>query len=142
MMAVVPLLASCGGKEVKDVDIDQLAVSIVESVPFDDVLEPIDDGMIPMLYAIEGHTDAVLYKGSGATAEEVAIFKMNTAADAEAALSEAQAHIDAQIKAYESYMPDEVVRLEDAVVRQDGVYVTVVVSADPDAADKLLGDAF
>ena len=54
----------------------------------------------------------------------------------------AKAHIQSQIDAYESYMPDEVSRLEDAVVRQDGTYVSIVVSADSDAAQKLLDDSF
>ena len=136
------LFTSCSGTKVKDVDIDALAESIVTTVSFDDELEMIDDNMISMLYDIDGYVDAVLYKGSGATAEEVAVFKMETDADAKTACEEAKAHIRSQIAAYESYMPDEVARLEDAVVRQDGCYVSVVVSADSETAEKLLGDTF
>lgn len=136
------LLASCGGNTAKDVDIEALAQEIVSSVAFDDTLEAIDGSMIPMLYDIDGYADAVLYKGSGATAEEVALFKMESPSDAKAACEEARAHIQSQIEAYESYMPDEVSRLEDAVVRQDGNYVSVIVSADPEAAEKLLSDSF
>ena len=72
------LLTSCSGNTTKDVDIDALAEQIVQTVAFDDTLEAIDDSMIPMLYDIDGYTDAVLYKGSGATAEEVALFKMES----------------------------------------------------------------
>ena len=126
----------------KDVDIDALAQQIVEGVSFDDALAEIDDSMISMLYNIEGYTDAVLYKGSGATAEEVAIFQMGSSDDAKTALEQAQAHIQSQIDSYESYIPEEVSRLEDAVVRQDGSYVSVVVSADAAAAEKMLDEAF
>ena len=136
------LLTSCSGNTAKDVDIEALAQEIVQTVAFDDTLEEIDDSMIPMLYDIDGYTDAVLYKGSGATAEEVALFKMESSDDAKTACEEAKAHIQSQIEAYESYMPDEVTRLEDAVVRQDGNYVSIVVSADPEAAEKLLEDSF
>lgn len=136
------LLTSCGKSPAKDVDIESLAESIVQTVAFDDDLTIIDDSMISMLYDIDGYVDAVLYKGSGATAEEVAVFQMETASDAKNACEDAKAHIQSQIKAYESYMPDEVARLEEAVVRQDGCYVSVVVSADPEAAKKLLGDTF
>ena len=75
VLAAAVLLCSCG-EQPKDVDIDALAQQIVEGVSFDDALAEIDDSMISMLYNIEGYTDAVLYKGSGATAEEVAIFQM------------------------------------------------------------------
>ena len=140
MMAAM-LLTSCNG-QAKDVDISALASQIVGEVSFDDSLSEIDDDMISMLYSIDGYTDAVLYKGSGATAEEVAIFKMETTDDAKAALEEAQAHIQSQIESYESYIPEEVSRLEDAIVRQDGCYVSVVVSGDSAAAEKLLDGAF
>ncbi len=140
MMAAM-LLTSCN-EQPKDVDISALASQIVGEVSFDDSLSEIDDDMISMLYSIDGYTDAVLYKGSGATAEEVAIFKMETTDDAKAALEEAQAHIQSQIESYESYIPEEVSRLEDAIVRQDGYYVSVVVSGDSAAAEKLLDGAF
>lgn len=140
MMAAM-LLTSCN-EQPKDVDISALASQIVGEVSFDDSLSEIDDDMISMLYSIDGYTDAVLYKGSGATAEEVAIFKMETKDDAKAALEEAQAHIQSQIESYESYIPEEVSRLEDAIVRQDGCYVSVVVSGDSAAAEKLLDGAF
>ena len=140
MMAAM-LLTSCN-EQPKDVDISALASQIVGEVSFDDSLSEIDDDMISMLYSIDGYTDAVLYKGSGATAEEVAIFKMETTDDAKEALEEAQAHIQSQIESYESYIPEEVSRLEDAIVRQDGCYVSVVVSGDSTAAEKLLDGAF
>lgn len=140
MMAAM-LLTSCN-EQPKDVDISALASQIVGEVSFDDSLSEIDDDMISMLYSIDGYTDAVLYKGSGATAEEVAIFKMETTDDAKEALEEAQAHIQSQIESYESYIPEEVSRLEDAIVRQDGCYVSVVVSGDSAAAEKLLDGAF
>lgn len=140
MMAAM-LLTSCN-EQPKDVDISALASQIVGEVSFDDSLSEIDDDMISMLYSIDGYTDAVLYKGSGATAEEVAIFKMETTDDAKVALEEAQAHIQSQIESYESYIPEEVSRLEDAIVRQDGCYVSVVVSGDSAAAEKLLDGAF
>ncbi len=141
VLAAAVLLCSCG-EQTKEVDIDALAQQIVEGVSFDDALAEIDDSMISMLYNIEGYTDAVLYKGSGATAEEVAIFQMGSSDDAKTALEQAQAHIQSQIDSYESYIPEEVSRLEDAVVRQDGSYVSVVVSADAAAAEKMLDEAF
>ena len=67
---------------------------------------------------------------------------MGSSDDAKTALEQAQAHIQSQIDSYESYIPEEVSRLEDAVVRQDGSYVSVVVSADAAAAEKMLDEAF
>ena len=43
-----------------------------------------------------------------------------------------------QIISYEDYIPAEVQRLEQAVVRQAGRYVIVAVTGDPDAVEKII----
>ena len=47
-------------------------------------------------------------------------------------------HIEDQITSFESYVPGEVAKLKDAVVRTVGRYVAVCVSDDSAAAEKIL----
>ncbi len=124
----------------EDVDIDKLAAELAEKVSFTDELAQIDDGMIPMVYDGLTWEDAVLYMGSGATAEEVALFAFTDAKAARMAVQEGKAHIESQKGAFENYVPEEVKRLEGAIVQQGGRYMAVVVTEDTDTADQILKD--
>ena len=131
--------AGCGAKKDVELDIDALASDLVSGIVFDDEMSIIDDGMIPMIYSNgEVYDDAVLYMGSGATAEEIAVFECENDTRAKGALEEAKSHIESQIISYEDYIPAEVQRLEQAVVRQAGRYVIVAVTGDPDEAEKII----
>lgn len=136
--AVTLTFSGCGSKSEPEINIDDLAADLASGVAFDDELSLIDDGMITMVYDTDVFEDAVLYMGSGATAEEIAVFACEDKTAAAGALDEAKAHIESQIVSYEDYVPEEVQRLEEAIVRQEGRYVIVVVTADTDAAEKVI----
>ncbi|MGI5893123.1 MAG: DUF4358 domain-containing protein [Candidatus Merdivicinus sp.] len=135
------LLASCGGsEEAQNVDIEALAQELNTGINYEDPLEKLDSDMIGMLYAVDGMvTESVVYMGSGATAEEIAVFACN---DTDTAKNEVkpvvEAHVQSQIDAFEDYVPGEVAKLEKAVIRQSGKYVALSVSNDPDSANKIL----
>lgn len=137
VLAATLLLASCGNSKTPDINIDNLAADLVSDVTFVDDLSLIDDSMIGNLYNLQ-YEDAVLYLGSGATAEEVAVFACADEAAAKTGLDGAKAHIQSQIDSYESYIPEEVKRLEDALVLQEGKYVITVVTEDRDTAQKVI----
>lgn len=135
------LLASCGGSgEDLNVDINALAEELNTGITYEDPLEKLDSDMVGMLYEVDGLvTESVVYMGSGATAEEIAVFACN---DADTAKNEVKpivdAHVQSQIDSFEDYVPGEVAKLEKAVVRQAGKYVALSVSNDPDGANKIL----
>ena len=84
--------------------------------------------------------DSSAYVGSGATAERMAVFE---AVDADAAGSIADAQqtfTDGWIAGYSDYKPDEVPKLESAVLEQNGVYVVFCVSADNTTAKTAVQD--
>lgn len=139
--AVGFLLVSCGdsGKDV-EFDIHALAEELNTGITYQDPLEKLDDDMVGLLYAVDGLVeDSVVYMGSGATAEEIAVFACN---DTETARDEVEPivkeHIESQITSFENYVPEEVAKLKDAVVRQAGKYVAVSVSNDPNTAKEIM----
>jgi len=140
LAAVMLAVSGCGAKKDIQIDIDALASELAAGVAFEDELSLIDDGMIPMLYDPDVYADAVLYLGSGATAEEIAVFACEDETRAKGMLDEANSHIESQIISFEDYIPAEVQRLEEAIVRQAGRYVVIVVTADTDAAEKILDE--
>ncbi len=81
-----------------------------------------------------------VYLGTGATAEEIAVFKAKSA-DAAKAIAEAfSARRDSQITAYKNYVPAEVPKLERAIVQSRGVYAVYVTAAEADGADKIISN--
>ncbi len=137
------LFAACGsGDQEITVDIDALAGALNTGIAYEDPLEKLDDGMVGMLYAVDGLvTGSVVYMGSGATAEEIAVFACN---DANTAKNEVrpivEEHVEDQIESFRDYVPGEVTKLEQAVIRQAGSYVVLSVSNDPDAANSILDE--
>ena len=73
-------------------------------------------------------TDASYYMcASGAYPDEIAVFVFDTAENADNAKSAVQARLDKQISVYESYTPEEMYKLEDAIVevRQNVIFYAV-----------------
>ncbi len=73
-------------------------------------------------------TDASYYMcASGAYPDEIAVFIFDTAENADNAKSAVQARLDKQISVYESYTPEEMYKLEDAIVevRQNVIFYAV-----------------
>ena len=128
-------LISCGGGETNEsVDLAALAQTLLADGSFDDALAQIDDDTVTMLYGIDNAAEQVVYIGSGATPEEIALFTFATAAEAEAGFALAQMRIADQKEAFSDYNAWEMPKLEDAVVKQYGTYVVLCVSGDSSAA--------
>lgn len=133
-LVMAAALIGCSSKEeAKEIDIDALASELLEKVEFDDDLNEIDDILVKRLYNIESYVKASVYVSSGATAEEIAVFEFESEAAAAEGLEKAQARVEQQREDYESYIPEEVQRLDNAVVKQSGRYVIVCVSSGDEA---------
>lgn len=134
MAIMILLLPGCAGKEEDfTVDIRSLGQELLEKAAFEDELNPVDDNVIKMLYNIDAYRDAGVYISSGATAEEIAVFEFQNKAAAEKGLENALERISNQKETFKSYIPKEVKKLEDTVIRQYGQYVVVCVSNSSEA---------
>lgn len=72
--------------------------------------------------------------GSGAVPDEIAVFKMKSEQDVEAAKSVLLARVDNQKATFESYTPDEMYKFDDKNVVTNGQYVALIICADNSAA--------
>ena len=137
--------ASCGKKPEKPSSVPQTAQEWADllsvSVTFDDSMTSIP-ARAASLYGIEdsdGYTgDAALYISTMATPEEIAVFRIDPVFTAEKLTELAQARIAHQKETYASYAPQEVPKLDSAVIRVCGDYVIVCVCADNAKAETIL----
>ena len=138
LVCLLSALTGCGDK--KELDPQKLADELLSGADFVDSMNEISDTVVPILYEFYAadYTSALVYCGTAATAEEIAIFKAADAAAAERLLKAARARVDHQIEVYSSYGPEAARTLENGIVKQSGDYIVVVVCSDSAGAQKIV----
>lgn len=143
LLAAVCLLATfagCGSSEKKELSASALSADLLANANFTDSLDLLDAPVVPLLYGVDAadYSNCAVYCGTGATAEEIAVFEAVDEAAAGRILTAAKARVAAQIETYKDYGPEDARMLEGAIVKQSGVFVVVAVCADGDSAAKVV----
>lgn len=159
--AMTGMLAGCGadtGKSAKtqegknientdeaapesDVDVQAVADDILNGGDFKDRLEAVDADMaLTRLYNLDAsQVDAsAFYVNSNATAEEIAVIKVKSDDYAETVREAFEARITAQKDACRDYLPDEMPKLETAVIYTGAGCVVLCISNDSGKAEALI----
>ncbi|MCD8099778.1 MAG: DUF4358 domain-containing protein [Oscillospiraceae bacterium] len=141
------LLTGCGSSGAATAEPPQpaeLAQELLDSEGFTDILSEVSAKVAAMLYGVSSDSvaECAVYCSTGATAEEIAVFKAADAEAAEALVSGAQERIAGQALAYAEYAPAEVAKLENAEVRSSGLYVVCVISDNSAATGEILDKYF
>lgn len=144
LTGILLLLSACGapaGTADVEIDMEALAGKLLESEAFEETLNKADNGIAEILYNIDGASTALVYVGTGAVADELALFEFSNDADAQSAISLAEARIASQKDSFAAYIPEEVPKLDHAVMEAYGRYLAVCVS-DGDGAGKIISEYF
>jgi len=145
LVAGMLVMAGCGASDSKkEVSIDTavLADSLATGITYEDSLEQISEKEVGIYYELEEGVSSHVYMGSGSTAEEVAVFEAKDEASAKLQKEHVQAHLDEQEESFRDYLPEEVKRIEGAVLEQRGKYVVLCVTKDASAAKEMIEKAF
>lgn len=96
------------------------------------------------LYSIDADKieDAAFYTNSQATAEEIAVIKVKSEADVTLVKDSFNTRIADQKEACVDYLPDEMPKLENAIVYSNGCYVILSISVDSTKIDAIISDLF
>lgn len=145
LMAVMMMCVGCGGgKSTSDkkheFDVKTLADELKSGITFEDELNESNDKVFFMKYGIDEEVVAkqMTYFSTNATTEEISVVECKDE-DGTAKVKEAfENRIKDQKSTFESYAPDEVSRLDKAVVKVIGKYVILCVTADPDKANDII----
>ncbi len=143
-------LASCGGNSEgettanKDLNLDELATSLLTEVTFKYDMEKLDTDTALGLYSASAAdiSYVCMYSAGGASADEIAIFKANSDDATARIYSAAEMRIESQTTSFVDYVPEEVPKLNDAVLLRSGQYIVLCVSETPDAANQIVQDFF
>lgn len=136
-------LAGCG-KELTLVPADAVT-GLQSELTFTDEMTEKDKAGTCTFYDVDETlvSEAAALVGSGATAESLSVWKAESADAATEIKQDLQTFQTGWIDGYSDYMPEEVPKLESAVLEQQGVYVVFCVTSDNDGAQdavrKLLG---
>ena len=140
-LIMIMTLAACGGGSqdynpyARDLDEDAFAATLLAKIEFGDIMTEVDDDAAEILYSLYGLTendydDLCVYMSTGATAEEIAVISVENEDQAAKVGAVLVDRIDAQIKSYENYAPDEVEKLSNAIVEQVDDVVILIVCED------------
>ncbi|PKM74208.1 MAG: hypothetical protein CVU91_03955 [Firmicutes bacterium HGW-Firmicutes-16] len=121
-------------------DLKAIAAQLQESGAFSDFLSPITKVIAESFYGFEDAdvTECVVYCSTGATTEEIALFKCANEEAATKLKANAEKRTETQKAIYESYAPKEPPKLDDAIVTKNGLYVFYIVSDDSAKAQAVL----
>lgn len=139
--ALAVSLAACGGSF--QLDTVKLASEIRNADLFLDTLAPVSESVVGKVVGLS--TDLISefeYEiGTGATGEEFAVITCKSESDAKKIKEEIVKRQETLYNTYESYSPESLPRISNAVIEQKGVYV-IFVSCDKDSEAQKLVDSF
>ena len=140
-MAAEAPAATAAGETKSDADASSIAKAVLDEIPIASAFEKKKDTLGD--YFDDLNVDAIedfnyTICASGAYPDEIAVFRFSSESDAEAAVPVMEARLEYQTKMYKDYTPDEVYKLEDAVIKQSGVWVWYLVTSNNTRADEIV----
>ncbi len=142
-LALILALTACGQPKEPELNIDEFGEQLYAAGTFGEQLYSLDEAVAQGLYGVDADTRCWVRAGSGATAEELAVFEAKDAAAAASLAEKLQARNSERLADYADYLPAEVPKLENAVIISGGRYVVLCVATDASAvkelAEKTLG---
>ena len=124
------------------IDIQDLASRIVESASFEDQLEQADSEMVMDDYNFSSDeiNDLVSYQGSGATSEELVILQVKDKSKINSVKEKINTRLSERREAFESYLPKEVGKIDNNILRVEGNYIILCIANDTNTVNKILNE--
>ncbi len=137
-------LSACGGGGEEGYDPEATAQALLDSGAFTQALDTLDkETACAALYGgldPEVVEECVVYASLSAGAEEIAVLRLDSETAAQTALDALENRIEEQRAALKDYQPEEVGKLDNAIVERKGNTVLLVVAADHDLAQAALAE--
>ena len=137
-------LAACGGAEEK-AGFDPEITLLADAGAFSEELEELDGDTAFTLYGLgnsglerEDLTAAKVLRSAGATCEEGAVLVFTSGDQAQTAVQALGDYVQKQIDSNRDYRPQELPKLESAVIQQRENTVLLLVAGDLEAAQGVL----
>ena len=144
LVAAMMLCVGCGGKDSSEkehsFDVAALSGELKSGIQFEDELNESRDAIFFKIYGIS--EDLVVkqssYFSTNATTEEISVVECKDEDAAKEVKAAFDKRVESQKEVFKSYAPDEVSRLDKAVVKTIGKYAVLCVTADYDKANDII----
>ena len=146
LLAVIMVLPmpACGkekNEDVKEYDGNALMQALLNQVKFDDAMSSVGDFATLYFPEVPSSATISMYTGSGYYADEVVLISMQSAEDLETVMASVDKHLEQMNAQFKNYIPEEVAKIDNAVIWQGGSHVIVCISNDYATAQKILDNA-
>jgi len=144
--AAAMLFCGCtrGAAEV-NVPVSDITSKLIDELTWVDSLRQIDDSVINKFYGFDTsklEAYEVYVSDSGSTAEEIAVVKMSDSSVKDDVTAAMEKRVEKQKKQFENYMPEEMFKLENALISEHGSYVILVVADEFEQAEEIISGCF
>lgn len=133
------------GKEAKDVKAIDAADTIRKDGDFKDQLATLNNTMaFTRVYMLDEASieDAAFYTNSSSTAEEIAVVKVKSSDYIDTVKVAYEKRVADQKDACKDYLPDEIPKLDSAVIYTNGNYAVLCISNDNSKAKEIIKGIF
>ena len=137
---VIASFTGCKKEEIKALDIKAVSDSLLNDIVYEDELSEVDYDLVYNMDEVKV-SDSIVYVGSGATAEEIAVIECENVEEAKKALTALNERVEEQKESFKDYVPKELEKLEEAVVIQKGKTVVLSISNDSQKAKDIITKA-
>lgn len=143
IIAAIAILFSFGGcvnEKAGSFDANAAADALNSGLSFGEALEKSTADAAYSIYGIEPSlcTNAAIYVGSGATADEVAVFNCVDADAAKTVLESVKSRVEYLKEGYSSYGPDQVPKIESAAIVTIDNNVILCICDNPENVNSIL----
>ncbi len=146
---VLCLMTGCGTQESSDPGCADILNSFKEMTEdgFDTVYVAGDseyEDNYENMYAIKRDLiddGGIIYTAEGGLADEVSLFHLKDSGDVKLAKEKLESRLETRRNQFNGYKPEEVYKIDNAVIMVKGNFVALVISSDPPMTESLLKQA-
>lgn len=145
VLAMALSLAACSGSsEAKTIDLSALDKAVQEASLFSVEMQPANEKMMQSVVKLDmSLAEKYVYYICGEyTGEEYGLFQCASEEDAKTLASALETRVETLKATYADYAADALPRIENAVIKQSGVYAGIIIADDYNAAAKLFEEYF
>lgn len=140
VLAMTFAMIGCGSA--KAMNVTEVSDRLLKEIAYQDDLSKVDLDTAAMFLNLADIDikEAAIYETSGWTAEEIVVIEGATSADADKAKAMLEARLEEQKTNYVDYVPEEMDKLNVAVIVESGNFAILSVSNEPDKAKSIISE--
>lgn len=134
-------MSACQGQEKAEVNGEALFQVLLEKVSFASPLTNVGEDAPLYFPQLPTGAEAILYTGSGYYADRLALLTLSNAQDIKLAEASVQEHLQQLRSQFQNYIPEEVFKVDEAVIWSQGCYMILCVTGDYENAQQIVDNA-